>query len=1050
MRVEEAAAILGVPVSVDIDDLKSTYKKLAFAWHPDKCNDPRAKAKFQQICIAYTKLISSRSGESEVDNSDEEEKVYDENVHEMKAFMRMFMDLVGIFNDEQSSEESKTGSVSFGMMLGHPPNGTEDYSSDEDEVDDDDYDSDTNEEVSWEPMSKHHSAMNLKDQIREKILLSEKEFEELEAKRKLKNAKKRAEKRRKQKEKRVREAAAKAEEDERARLAEAASLKEQEELAKKRREELRLAQEAEVTRRKELFQMVGEGRFDRVRELLEDSSSGYKATERLGSGGKSGAGLLHHCVTNYTELQESTVNSDIAAGKLNIAKYLLSLKSPSLDIGLLDDDGRAVIHVAAMLGDVNFIDLLVDHRSTYDKKSQQPIDINVRCLATGWTPLHYAANSGILKVCKSLIAAGALLNIHALPKDKDAEKGPTPLELVRQNLQLPQSLAKRESLEAVAAELQCAIEKLDTARLQRDLEKSHREAQLKAEKIRLSQKEQAERELLERKQKQLKEKQDRLREEEENKKSIASLALIDEKKKKKTKDKDQKKTLTPSTNMKNTDVVEVALAADVNQQSPPGILPEVGSRDELLDHLLAMGFPEAECMRAINVCGLNVDNAITWLCDQPKPNVNPLVDFKKIDHIDQSKLKEKDKKELSKRSSPLVKPVSTKVGNLRLDESKKKAEDETAKKRTEENTRKVSSAKKDSTPSKAQALLQQQLQQQYSQHSIFNPAADEFIPTKASKISSNHPVVSSDTSLAKKPTFVSPKVFTEPENRDLNPPPPGLEHYIANSLSTQSSSADGIYMTPLPMTLRSRGPSGNESRLPLVNQNHPPPPGLSVHEVNLPVVFSQIPPQLATTGVISPTTLGQTSLLNDNTMGGSNYNDGAVHLSAVAKPFVPKYTTSPSIIPHMNDPPPVSTLDIDSNSSWNFGLPQPLAAGNLPLGLNSTGPDPVSWVLDNDFENLMFGLNEFVDSTPMDRLNNIGGLQSKQTHRLESLNHSSYFFQNESANIYQTSIPPGLMGQSANDEIIFTPDAFSQFSANILDPFCGQGGQNANNFPSFK
>ena len=77
-----------------------------------QCSNPNAKEKFQQISIAYTKLISAQSvggKRLEDENSDEDvgAKRGDES-HEMAAFMRMFMDLVGIFNEDQSlSEDGK-------------------------------------------------------------------------------------------------------------------------------------------------------------------------------------------------------------------------------------------------------------------------------------------------------------------------------------------------------------------------------------------------------------------------------------------------------------------------------------------------------------------------------------------------------------------------------------------------------------------------------------------------------------------------------------------------------------------------------------------------------------------------------------------------------------------------------------------------------------------------------------------------------------------------------------------------------------------------------
>lgn len=142
MKLDEAAAILGVHPDTPIETLKQTYRRLALAWHPDKvnrsqseaissriwssdssltilkrrwhfqCSNPNAKEKFQQISIAYTKLISAQSVggkrlEDEESDEDNASKRGDES-NEMAAFMRMFMDLVGIFNEDQSlSEDGK-------------------------------------------------------------------------------------------------------------------------------------------------------------------------------------------------------------------------------------------------------------------------------------------------------------------------------------------------------------------------------------------------------------------------------------------------------------------------------------------------------------------------------------------------------------------------------------------------------------------------------------------------------------------------------------------------------------------------------------------------------------------------------------------------------------------------------------------------------------------------------------------------------------------------------------------------------------------------------
>ena len=47
-------AVLGVPRSVSEKDLKSAYRKLAKAHHPDQNqDDPKAHAKFSEISSAY-------------------------------------------------------------------------------------------------------------------------------------------------------------------------------------------------------------------------------------------------------------------------------------------------------------------------------------------------------------------------------------------------------------------------------------------------------------------------------------------------------------------------------------------------------------------------------------------------------------------------------------------------------------------------------------------------------------------------------------------------------------------------------------------------------------------------------------------------------------------------------------------------------------------------------------------------------------------------------------------------------------------------------------
>ena len=53
--------------------------------------------------MAYTKLIAVRTNfYQEDEDSDDESDSREEDVNEMRAFMNMFMDLVGIFHEDQN------------------------------------------------------------------------------------------------------------------------------------------------------------------------------------------------------------------------------------------------------------------------------------------------------------------------------------------------------------------------------------------------------------------------------------------------------------------------------------------------------------------------------------------------------------------------------------------------------------------------------------------------------------------------------------------------------------------------------------------------------------------------------------------------------------------------------------------------------------------------------------------------------------------------------------------------------------------------------------
>jgi hypothetical protein len=148
------------------------------------------------------------------------------------------------------------------MMFGSRPGTAEEWSTEDeadiegldeedDEEDDEEYYDSEGEEggnadgtAVWEPPAKHYSTMNLKEQANQErqtklVEETEKDVEVIEAKRKLKNAKKRAEKRRKQKEKKMREAAIKEEEEAQLQAIEETKRREEEEAAAKFENDLR-------------------------------------------------------------------------------------------------------------------------------------------------------------------------------------------------------------------------------------------------------------------------------------------------------------------------------------------------------------------------------------------------------------------------------------------------------------------------------------------------------------------------------------------------------------------------------------------------------------------------------------------------------------------------------------------------------------------------------------------------------------------------------------------------------------------------------------------
>ena len=221
-------------------------------------------------------------------------------------------------------------------------------------------------------------------------------------------------------------------------------------------------------------------------------------------------------------------------------------------------------------------------------------------------------------------------------------KGSTALELVKSRLQNSShfSAAHIANLQLVAKEISEAVRGLEKQKQAREAEAREREEKILEEQRKQAEKEEKERELLVRKQKLIKEKQDKRGStivstaanssssgttsptipyssipgpnsstpEDPKAAALAAAAAAADTasgRKRKKKGKKEEEEIAP-----NSGRVGLSEAAVV----------DVASRDELVHHLLAMGFSEPDCLAAIALYGKDMDRALSWLCERPPSN----------------------------------------------------------------------------------------------------------------------------------------------------------------------------------------------------------------------------------------------------------------------------------------------------------------------------------------------------------------------------------------------------------------------------------------------
>jgi hypothetical protein len=171
-----------------------------------------------------------------------------------------------------------------------------------------------------------------------------------------------------------------------------------------------------------------------------------------------GRTLQHFCIMSMTRGQDQDTQSEesTSVGAMECMEYLCSLRNPTLNLCEPDAQGITVIHLAAQSATPDAMKWLLNVpalinqprtsltnlKNTRDEKYRVKLeDINQRCGVNGFTALHYASKYGNVDIVRLLIAAGALINIHAVQISTKAteeselcgkarEHGPTPLELV--------------------------------------------------------------------------------------------------------------------------------------------------------------------------------------------------------------------------------------------------------------------------------------------------------------------------------------------------------------------------------------------------------------------------------------------------------------------------------------------------------------------------------------------------------------------------------------------------------------------------------------------
>jgi hypothetical protein len=288
--------------------------------------------------------------------------------------------------------------------------------------------------------------------------------------------------------------------------------------------------------------------------------------------------LLHKCITD----SKIECNSSVVAGRIKIADYLLSSKNINIDLSCCDDSGLSVLHKSVVCGDNEFLKFMI--RIITDAEAANlriNLNLNSRCRKKGWAPIHYAVEKRNKDAIIYLANAGA--NIQATSA---TDKKLTPMELVKQKLKSAVDGTSKTQFNEILDTL-TELSTLRKSEKNRSKIKSESDSDVNTSKTTI------ESTATKETKGNAKEKKRKRSEKKKIQESISTHNIQAEH------NKDSKKETNSDANV----YVDLEIS--------------VSSRDEMVDHLLAMGFKESECLTAISLYGTDIDKILSWLCERP-------------------------------------------------------------------------------------------------------------------------------------------------------------------------------------------------------------------------------------------------------------------------------------------------------------------------------------------------------------------------------------------------------------------------------------------------